>query len=66
MIKKLKKRPRSNKRSVESEIDRIEVDDSATDLINALLSNRSVNTVQHATIREALFSVDPTDAPMDG
>jgi hypothetical protein len=24
-----------------------------------------VNTVQHATIEEAVFSVDPTDAPID-
>jgi hypothetical protein len=27
--------------------------------------NSSVNTVQHATIEEAMFSVDPTDAPVD-
>jgi hypothetical protein len=33
-----------------------------TDLINALPGNSSVNTVQHATIEEAVFSVDPTDA----
>jgi hypothetical protein len=31
-----------------------------TDLINALPGN----TVQHATIEEAVFSVDPTDAPI--
>jgi hypothetical protein len=36
-----------------------------TDLINALPGNSSVNTVQHATIEEAVFSVDPTDAPID-
>jgi hypothetical protein len=54
-----------------------------TDLINALPGNSSGNTVQHATIREAVFSisamtsqqwivitwrvfsVDPTDAPID-
>jgi hypothetical protein len=36
-----------------------------TDLINALPGNISVNTVQHATIKEAMFSVDPTDAPID-
>jgi hypothetical protein len=35
-----------------------------TDLINALPSNSSVNTVQHATIWEAVFPVDPTDAPI--
>jgi hypothetical protein len=35
------------------------------DLINALPGNSSVNTVQHATIEEAVFSVDPTDAPTD-
>jgi hypothetical protein len=32
-----------------------------TDLINALPGNRSVNTVQQATLEEAVFSVDPTD-----
>jgi hypothetical protein len=36
-----------------------------TDLINALPGNSSVNTVQHATIEEAVFSVDQTDAPID-
>jgi hypothetical protein len=36
----------------------------ATDLINALPGNSSVNTVQHAGIEEAGFSVDPTDAPI--
>jgi hypothetical protein len=35
-----------------------------TDLINALPGNSSVNTVQHATIEKAVFSVDPTDAPI--
>jgi hypothetical protein len=35
-----------------------------TDLINALPGNSSVNTVQNAT-EEAVFSVDPTDAPID-
>jgi hypothetical protein len=35
------------------------------DLINALSGNSSVNTVQHATIEEVVFSVDPTDAPID-
>jgi hypothetical protein len=33
-----------------------------TDLVNALPGNCSVNSVQHATIVEAVFSVDPTDA----
>jgi hypothetical protein len=37
----------------------------ATDLINALPGNSSVNTVQHTTIEEAVFSVDPTEAPVD-
>jgi hypothetical protein len=37
----------------------------STDLINALPGNSSVNTVQHATIKEPGFSVDPTDAPVD-
>jgi hypothetical protein len=36
-----------------------------TNLINALPGNSSVNTVQHATIEEAVFSVDPTDASTD-
>jgi hypothetical protein len=35
------------------------------DLIYALPSNSFVNTVQHATIEEAVFSVDPTNAPID-
>jgi hypothetical protein len=34
-------------------------------LINALPSNSSVNMVQHETIEEDMFSVDPTDAPID-
>jgi hypothetical protein len=38
---------------------------NVTDFINALPGNSSVNTVQHATIEEAVFSVDPTDEPMD-
>jgi hypothetical protein len=33
-----------------------------TDLINALPGNSHVNTVHHATIEEAVFSVDPTKA----
>jgi hypothetical protein len=36
-----------------------------TDLINALAGNGSVNTVQLAVIAGAMFSVDPTDAPVD-
>jgi hypothetical protein len=36
-----------------------------TDMIDALLGNSSVNMVQHATIEEAVFSVDPTDTPID-
>jgi hypothetical protein len=35
------------------------------DLINALPGNSSVNTIQHATMEEAVFSVDPTDASID-
>jgi hypothetical protein len=35
-----------------------------TDLINALPGNISVNTIQQATIEEAVFSVDPTDTPI--
>jgi hypothetical protein len=34
-------------------------------LINALPGNSSVNTVQEATIEKVVFSVDPTDAPID-
>jgi hypothetical protein len=40
--------------------------DTVTDLINALPGNRSGNTVQHSTIEEAVFSVDPTDAALTG
>jgi hypothetical protein len=36
-----------------------------TDLINPLPGNSSVNTVQHASIEEAMFSIDPTDASID-
>jgi hypothetical protein len=36
-----------------------------TVLINAFPGNSSVNMVQHATIEEAVFSVDLTDAPID-
>jgi hypothetical protein len=36
-----------------------------TDMINALPSNNSVNTIQHATIEDAVFSVDPTHVPID-
>jgi hypothetical protein len=39
---------------------------AANGLINALTGNSSVNTVQHATIEGAVFSVGPTDAPIDG
>jgi hypothetical protein len=35
-----------------------------TDLINALLGNSSVNTVQHATIVEVVFSM--SSAPTSG
>jgi hypothetical protein len=35
-----------------------------TDLTNTLPGNSSVNTVQNAIIEEAVFSVDPTDAPI--
>jgi hypothetical protein len=31
------------------------------DLINALPGKKSVNTVQHATVEEAVFPVDPTN-----
>jgi hypothetical protein len=34
-------------------------------LINALPGNSSVNTVHHAKTEEAVFSVGPTDAPID-
>jgi hypothetical protein len=36
-----------------------------TDLINVLPGNSSVKTVHHATIEEAVSSVDPTDSPID-
>jgi hypothetical protein len=35
------------------------------DLINSLPGNSSVNTVQHTTIEEDVFSVDSTNAPID-
>jgi hypothetical protein len=35
-----------------------------TDLINTLPGIRSVNTSQHETIEEAVFSVGPTDTPI--
>jgi hypothetical protein len=38
---------------------------NAVGLISALPDNTSGNTVQHATVEEAVFSVDPTDAPID-
>jgi hypothetical protein len=38
---------------------------TVTDLINALPGKSSINTVEHAAIEEAVFSVDPTDAPID-
>jgi hypothetical protein len=41
------------------------IDRTVTDLINALPSNSSVNMVQHETTEEAVFCVDPTDAPVD-
>jgi hypothetical protein len=36
-----------------------------TDLFNAFSGNASINTVQHATIEEAVFSVDLTGMPID-
>jgi hypothetical protein len=39
--------------------------DIVTDLINALQGNSSVNTVQLETIEKTVFSVHPTDAPID-
>jgi hypothetical protein len=39
--------------------------DIVTDLINVLPGNSPVNTVQCATIEEAVFSVDPTNVPVD-
>jgi hypothetical protein len=38
---------------------------TVTGLISALPGNISVNTVQHITIEEAVFSEDPTDAPIN-
>jgi hypothetical protein len=34
--------------------------------MNALPGNNSVNTVERTKIEEAVFSVGPTDAPVDG
>jgi hypothetical protein len=36
-----------------------------TDLINVFPGNSSVTTVQHARIEEPVFSLNPTDAPID-
>jgi hypothetical protein len=36
-----------------------------TDFINALPGNSSVNMVQQAKIEEVVFSVDPTNAPIN-
>jgi hypothetical protein len=36
-----------------------------TDLINMLPDYNCINTVQHTTIEEAVFSVDLTDEPVD-
>jgi hypothetical protein len=38
---------------------------TVTDLINLSPGNSSVNTAQHTTIEEAVFSADPTDASID-
>jgi hypothetical protein len=38
---------------------------TVTDLINALPGNSSLKTVQHVTIEKAVFSVGPTEAPID-
>jgi hypothetical protein len=38
---------------------------TVTDLIDALPGNSSLNTVQHATIEEAMFSRDPIDATIN-
>jgi hypothetical protein len=38
---------------------------TVTDLMNALPGNSCVNMVQHATIDEAVFFVDSTEAPID-
>jgi hypothetical protein len=34
-------------------------------MINVLLGDSRVNMVQHETIEEDMFSVNPTDAPID-
>jgi hypothetical protein len=41
------------------------INDILTDLFNALPGNSTVNTAKRATIEEAVFSVRPTDAPID-
>jgi hypothetical protein len=35
------------------------------DLLNTLPGNSSVNTVQHTTVEEVVFSVDLTNTPID-
>jgi hypothetical protein len=41
------------------------LNDTVTDLINALPGNSSVNSVKHATMEEAVFSVARTYGPID-
>jgi hypothetical protein len=38
---------------------------NVTNLINSLPGNSAVNTVQHIKIEKTVFSVGPTDAPID-
>jgi hypothetical protein len=42
----------------------MDINQNVTDLVNALPGNGSVNTVQHVTIEEAVFSLDPTEVPI--
>jgi hypothetical protein len=48
-----------------NKISKKKYNNNITDLINALPGNSSVNMVQHATMEEAVFSVESTDAPID-
>jgi hypothetical protein len=49
-----------------TKLHRLPVNCIVTDLINALPGNSPVNTVQHATIEEAVFSVSAVTSRSDG
>jgi hypothetical protein len=48
------------------ESEKVQLHNIVTDLINALPGNSSANTVQHATIEEAVFSVSAVTSRSGG